>query len=571
MPEETTQNMPAPPSATIGKTAGGNNAYHNFHNDFLHIQDPNERRRLALAEIDKAPFGWYHVRACVVAGVGFFTDSYDIFVVSLLNIMLGIVYFQDIKGMLPQASDNAIKLATSAGTVVGQLGFGYLADVVGRKRMYGLELIVIIFATIGQALASGSPSVDVVGLIIFWRVLLGVGIGGDYPLSSIITSEFATTKWRGAMMGAVFAQQGIGQLTGAFVMLFLTLGFKQALSDSPGIDQCDGWCGVAVDKMWRALVGFGAVPASIALYYRLTIPETPRYTFDVARDVEKANEDVKAYISGRREGQPDDVARVQNRVAAQEQMQVPKASWGDFIRHYSIPKNGLLLFGTAGSWFLLDVAFYGVSLNNASILATIGYSTKGAHTTYDFLYKTAIGNLIVVLAGAVPGYWVSVATLDTLGRKTIQMGGFIILTILFIVWGFAYNHISDHAKLAIFVLAQFFFNFGPNMTTFIIPGEVFPTRYRSTSHGISAASGKIGSIIGQGAIATLRYRNNNTWLDHVLQIYALFMLLGIFTTIFVPETKRKTLEELSGEDQPLPIAPGSGSGSDHHDKRPDSM
>lgn len=78
-----------------------------------------------------------------------------------------------------------------------------------------------------------------------------------------------------SQMGAVFAQQGIGQLTAAFVMLFLTLGFKQALSQSPGIDQCDEWCAVAVDKMWRALVGFGAVPAAIALYYRLTIPETP--------------------------------------------------------------------------------------------------------------------------------------------------------------------------------------------------------------------------------------------------------------------------------------------------------
>lgn len=59
-------------------TSGGNAAFHNFNNDFAHIQDPNERRRLALAEIDKAPFGWYHVRACVVAGIGFFTDSYDV-------------------------------------------------------------------------------------------------------------------------------------------------------------------------------------------------------------------------------------------------------------------------------------------------------------------------------------------------------------------------------------------------------------------------------------------------------------------------------------------------------------
>jgi hypothetical protein len=67
----------AAPQVT-NKTSGGNAAFHNFNNDFAHISDPNERRRLALAEIDKAPFGWYHVRACVVAGIGFFTDSYDV-------------------------------------------------------------------------------------------------------------------------------------------------------------------------------------------------------------------------------------------------------------------------------------------------------------------------------------------------------------------------------------------------------------------------------------------------------------------------------------------------------------
>jgi PHS family inorganic phosphate transporter-like MFS transporter len=140
-------------------------------NDFLHVKDVNERRRLALAEVDRAPFGWYHVRAVVVAGVGFFTDSYDIFTVSLLTLMLGIVYYPGV-GQMPTTSDTAIKLATSAGTVVGQLGFGALADIVGRKRMYGLELIMIIFATLAQALTSSSPSMNIVGVIIFWRVIM---------------------------------------------------------------------------------------------------------------------------------------------------------------------------------------------------------------------------------------------------------------------------------------------------------------------------------------------------------------------------------------------------------------
>lgn len=130
-------------------------------------------------------------------------------------------------------------------------------------------------------------------------------------------------------------------------------------------------------------------------------------------------------------------------------------------------------------------------------MSAIGYSTDGAKTTYDYLYNTAIGNLVIVLAGAVPGYWVTVATVDTVGRKPIQLMGFSILTVLFVGMGFGYHRLGKNGLLAIYVLAQFFFNFGPNTTTFIVPGECFPTRYRSTSHGISAAAGKIGSIIGK--------------------------------------------------------------------------
>jgi PHS family inorganic phosphate transporter-like MFS transporter len=361
------------------------------------------------------------------------------------------------------------------------------------------------------------------------------------------------------MMGAVFAMQGLGQLCAAFVMLFLTLGFKSSLETSTKLSNCTGGCAESVDKMWRVLIGFGAVPGCIALYYRLTIPETPRYTFDVKLDVEKAEGDAEAYLKGKSGAAPDEVARAAAQRQATEQMKVQKASWSDFFRHYSKLKHLKLLAGTALSWCFLDIAYYGVSLNNAVILEVIGYSTKGAQNTYEILYNTAVGNLIIVLAGAVPGYWVTVFTVDTLGRKPIQFMGFTILTILFIVMGFAYFHISSNGLLAIFVLAQFFFNFGPNATTFIVPGECFPTRYRSTSHGISAAMGKIGSIIGQGAIAPLRTRgatstNANPWMDHVLEIYALFMLLGIGTTTWIKETKRKTLEELAGEEEDDDVA-----------------
>lgn len=295
-------------------------------------------------------------------------------------------------------------------------------------------------------------------------------------------------------MGAVFAMQGFGQLGGAIVMLCLVAGFKHKLEPAASYGSCTGDCQVAVDKMWRALIGIGIVPACIALYYRLTIPETPRYTFDVARDVEKANEDAKHYLSGKKgEGSPDEITQVAARRQSVAQLEVPKASFSDFFRFYGKIKNGKILFGTAMSWLLLDVAFYGLGLNSSTVLQAIGYA--GGSNLYHRLYNLAAGNCILICAGAIPGYWLAVATIDTVGRKPLQLIGFTLLTVLFIVWGFAYHKLSGHAMLAIYVLIQLFFNWGPNTTTFIVPGECFPTRYRSTSHGISAGSGKIGSII----------------------------------------------------------------------------
>jgi PHS family inorganic phosphate transporter-like MFS transporter len=95
--------------------------------------------------------------------------------------MLGMVYWQAEGGSMPHSSDTAIKVATSAGTVVGQIVFGYLADVLGRKRMYGIELLIIISATLGQSLSAPSTAVSLVGVIVFWRVIMGIGVGGSAP------------------------------------------------------------------------------------------------------------------------------------------------------------------------------------------------------------------------------------------------------------------------------------------------------------------------------------------------------------------------------------------------------
>ncbi|KAI9323555.1 phosphate:H+ symporter [Dichotomocladium elegans] len=479
-----------------------------------------EQRKLALQEFDDAKFGWFHIRACIVSGVGFYTDAYDIFAINLAT---------------PHDVDTAIKVSCSVGTVIGQLAFGYLADHVGRKRMYGIELIIMIIGTLGQTLAGNGPAASFWAVITFWRIVLGIGIGGDYPLSSVITAEFATTKRRGAMMAAVFAMQGIGQLSAGIVGLIATAAFQNSINANPE----------NLDYVWRIVIGVGAVPGVVALYFRLTIPETPRYTMDVEQKIEKGIRDAKAFIEhGAAAGvYGDDVA-----VARADLAIVPKATWSDFRRYFGKRKNALKLFGTAYSWFALDVAWYGLGLNNSIILKNIGYA---GGTPYEAVFKTCVGNIIINLLGSVPGYWISVFTIDYLGRKFIQIMGFTMLTIMFVVLGFAYHQIlnvSIPLFIVLYTITQIFFNFGPNTTTFIVPGECFPTRYRSTAHGISAASGKIGSIIAQVAFGLLKDRGGpNAWIDHLLEIFALFMLTGLLSSFLIPETKGKSLEEL-GED-----------------------
>ncbi len=104
--------------------------------------------------------------------------------------MLGVVFWQmSNSGKIPSSSETAIKVAVSAGAIIGNVVFGYLADYLGRKRMYGIELMIILTTTLAQTLSASSSALSVVGVLIFWRVIMGIGIGGDYPLSAVITSE----------------------------------------------------------------------------------------------------------------------------------------------------------------------------------------------------------------------------------------------------------------------------------------------------------------------------------------------------------------------------------------------
>lgn len=180
---------------------------------------------------------------------------------------------------------------------------------------------------------------------------------------------------------------------------------------------------------------------------------------------------------------------------------------------------------------------------------------------------------LIALCSTVPGYWVTVATIDIIGRVIIQLQGFFFMTLFMaILAGNYYNFRGSPppgapcnstnfqggnqiAFLVIYALTFFFANFGPNATTFIIPAELFPARLRSTCHGISAAAGKAGAIVG--SFGFLYAAQSPTCPDAgypagigvqaALGILTATNGLGFFFTFLLPETNQKSLEDLSGE------------------------
>lgn len=105
--------------------------------------------------------------------------------------MLSYVYWKNELSSLRLA---CINISTLTGTLLGMIAFGFMADKYGRKRMYGVELVLLITATLGVVMSSNGvhDSMNIYAWLIWWRILVGVGVGADYPLSAVITSEYVS-------------------------------------------------------------------------------------------------------------------------------------------------------------------------------------------------------------------------------------------------------------------------------------------------------------------------------------------------------------------------------------------
>lgn len=511
-----------------------------------------------LNALDVAKTQWYHFTAIIVAGMGFFTDAYDLFCISLVTKLLGRIYYHvdgaEKPGSLPPNVSAAVNGVAFCGTLAGQLFFGWLGDKLGRKKVYGMTLMLMVICSIASGLSFGKSPKGVMATLCFFRFWLGFGIGGDYPLSATIMSEYANKKTRGAFIAAVFAMQGFGILAGGIFALIVSSAFNAAFKAPAYEDDPIASTAPQADYLWRIIVMVGALPAALTYYWRMKMPETARYTALVAKNAKQAASDMSKVLQVELEAEEQKI---------QELDRDKGNRYGLFSKEF-LRRHGLHLLGTTSTWFLLDIAFYSQNLFQKDIFSAVGWIPPAkTMNAIQEVYKIARAQTLIALCSTVPGYWFTVAFIDKIGRFAIQMMGFFFMTVFMFALAIPYDHWTHKSNRLGFVimysLTFFFANFGPNATTFVVPAEIFPARLRSTCHGISAASGKLGAIVGAFGFLYLAQNKDKTKTDagyppgigvkNSLIVLGVVNLLGLLFTFLVPESKGKSLEEMSGENQ----------------------
>jgi MFS family permease len=446
--------------------------------------DPGKDVRVSrelLAQMDEAATGPEHWKILLTSGMGFFTDAYDLFIIgvaaSIITKEWHIASYQ--KSLL-----SSLALLTSA---VGAVVFGHVADKFGRRKIYGYEVLVL---AVGALLTAFAPSI---WWLIAFRGLLGFGVGGDYPVSATIMSEYASRRHRGRMVSLVFAMQGAGLVIGPLIAI--------GLLDS----------GISLDYAWRIMLALGAVPALAVFWLRRRIKETPRFLL-AQMEAKEAREHA---------------ARAGKAIGLRGALAEPRLlRW---------------LIGASLAWLLFDFVYYGNTISSplivklvaphASLVATIGWT------------------LAIFAVAALPGYLLAAATIDRIGRRALQAGGFAVMAAAFLgLWLIPGATTTLFPFLLLFGATYFFAEFGPNTTTFVYPAEIFPVRVRTTSHGIAAAAGKIGAFIGTYTLAALLPAIG---LSRTSALVAGVAVLGLLATVaFLPEPKGVSLEKFTEDRLP---------------------
>ncbi|HZZ47373.1 MAG TPA: MFS transporter [Pseudonocardia sp.] len=455
--------------------------------------------------LDEAPLSIFHLKAAVTAGAGFFTDSYD------LNVIGAVMLLVKPEFRLNAGQVALVTSSTLLAVAVGAILFGRLGDLLGRRRVYGLEAVIMI---LGALLSAFAPNFT---WLVIARIILGIGIGGDYPASGVIMAEFANRRNRGKLVGLTFLFYVLGQVTGYLVALVVLA------------------VGTPSDIAWRVILGLGALPSLVVLWNRRHMPESPRWTLDRG-DPRQAAEDLRTF-SGR------EIAETAAETAPGTSAETPPLAGATGRGRPGILGDRtflITLIGTAGSWFFFNVAVYGNSVSQPLLIASIAPNTSN-------LTNIAV-NTVLVVCFSLTAAIIGLAVLDRMPRKHLQILGFgLSATSMLLIAAIPGLTTTVGPFALIFGVSLFGIALGPNYTTMLLAAESYPTRIRSTAHGLSAGIAKIGAFVGALvtpiALAGLGLRAT-------VLIAGICFLLGIATTLVLREPGELALDSKADDPEP---------------------
>lgn len=417
---------------------------------------------------------------------------------------------------LGAAERGLVGAATLFGILVGATALGGLSDRFGRKAMFIFEMALF---TVFLVLVSTSTSFP---LLILWLFGMGVALGCDYPTAHMVISESIPSSDRGKLVLGAFAFQAVGAMAGTIIG-YMILKDNEAIWD------------------WRAMYACAIAPAILVTIGRLFVTQSSHWLMEQGRVAEAEKEISKLLY---REPQYPTEVRLRNPEAPETK---EKDHSKGFRRLFKKKYRRATILASV-PWFLQDLATYGIGIFTPTILAaTIGAVTTGDRNLADVIHsdmKGAEGAALIDLL-LVVGVMGAVFLVDKVGRIRLQVYGFIGCAVGLLLAAIS-SHFQGTMQMTLifsgFMIFNLMTNLGPNAMTYLLAGEVFPTKIRGLGAGFAASFAKIGAVLTAYLFPILLVKWGTSTILYGL--VGASLLGALITWRFSIETKGVNLEKL---------------------------
>ncbi len=440
----------------------------------------------------------------LIAALGGFLFGFDMAVVS------GIIEPVKQQYGLSASQEGLFVSCALLGCIIGVAFSGYLSDKIGRKKVLFVAAVLFLVSAIGFSFS------ETYSMLIFFRVMAGMGVGVASNISPLYISEVAPAKKRGGLVTFYQLAITIGILVAYISNLFLQ---RYATSHAGMQGGMLDW--FFTEQVWRGMFLVGVIPATIFCFLLLLVPESPRWLALYGKH-DKAL-DILTKINGPEEAQLE--------LNAIKEMAVQKT--GGFKELMRLPLSKLLMMAmvlTALSQFsgINGVIFYG-----PTILKSAGIVTRDA-----LLYQVMLGaaNMLFTL--------IAIWKVDSWGRRPLYLTGSLGAALALALTGTCFIlGITGWIMLGCIMLFLLFFAFSLGPLKFVIATEIFPTHIRGTALSICIMTMWVADWLVNLLFPVLR---DGLGIGITFFIFSFFCLLSfVYAKGKLFETKGKTLEEIS--------------------------